>query len=170
MKAFREYSGTSWQYHDWSDVIRNHVQYLDPQPRHVVMNAGAWKHKFGWTPPGAAATSSSNGNMTTTGTYSKHATNLFQVMKELPQYEYVWRTTTHSKHRGNDGYKSDSIMCERFSTCINVSFTRQIRQDLYWDKLHFVEPVYRAVNEEMLNVLGYLPNDYIRMNRSDLEG
>jgi hypothetical protein len=37
-------------------------------------------------------------------------------------------------------------MCEGFPICVTVSFRRQ---DLYWDKLHFLEPVYLAVYEEL---------------------
>lgn len=46
--AFSKFQGRVWKHHDWSDAIRHHVQLLNPQPRHIVMNAGLWSHKFGW--------------------------------------------------------------------------------------------------------------------------
>jgi hypothetical protein len=62
----------------------------------------------------------------------------------------------------------DPIMYQHLHKCVNASFTKRIKQSLYWDPIHFYEPVYRALNEELLHDLGSLPSDYVRMNLSDI--
>lgn len=157
IKALQHYWNLTWQYHDWSHTILNHVQYLQPQPRFVVMNAGAWNHKFGLDQSGKRLT--------------PPTVNLFNLFENttLVPYDYVWRTTTYATYRSHSGLRSDPLLCERFPMCVNVSFTRNVRPRLYWDKLHFLEPVYRGINEQMLDQMGYLTSDYERMNLSLLE-
>ncbi len=157
-RALQKYGRLSWKYNDRHDVIRNHVQRLIPQPRHIVLNAGAWKHSFGYD----RSASNHHRNL------SQATFDLVRTMQDTPQYQYVWRTTTYRNNRTNDGLESDPIMCELVSICVNVSYTHHVRQDLYWDKIHFLEPVYRVQNEQMLDLLGYLPSDYERMNTSDI--
>jgi hypothetical protein len=170
-RALQKRGKLSWEYTDWSDVIRNHVQHLDPPPRHIVMNAGAWPHSFGYeggSHPNNETTSISSNDRPNVSQATRH---LVRVMQDLPQYQYVWRTTTYKSDgtRHDHGSTSDSIMCEIGSMlCVNVSFTGHVRRTLYWDKMHYEEPVYRAQNEHLLNVLGYLPSDYKRMNLSEI--
>jgi hypothetical protein len=147
--ALQQRGALSWKYKDWSDVIRNHILHLEPQPRHIVLNAGSWRHSF-------------QHNL------SKVVVKLVRIMQDTPQYQYAWRTTTYRNDRAHRGFKGDQCMCDLLPICVNVTFTRQVRQDLYWDRLHFYEPVYRVQNEQMLALLGYLPSGYERMNASTL--
>jgi len=41
-------------------------------------------------------------------------------------------------------------------------------EELYYDNLHFSEPVYRILNEEFLEQLGLLPKSYRKFNRSEV--
>lgn len=93
---------------------------------------------------------------------------MLKLIRETPEYDYVWRTTTFTKKRRGFGLEGDTFMCQRLAKCVNVSFSQRVRQDLYWDNHHFLEPFYRVMNEEMLEQLGYLPSNYIRMNLSDI--
>lgn len=165
MSVFREYTNITWQHRDWSDVIRNHIAHLHPKPRHIIMNAGFWEHSFGWTKP---KKNQPPPPANETKRISKDTETLIKLIKESPQYQFAWRTTTYSSDRRGTSVDNDHVMCEHLAICVNVSFTRHVRKDLYWDRRHFLEPVYRAENEEMLQLLGYLPVDYIRMNLSDI--
>jgi hypothetical protein len=163
MGAMHQSGILSWKYNNWPDFIRSHVQHLDPQPRHIVMNAGAWKHSFGFESNHEKESHHHN--------LSQATIDLVRTMQDTPQYQYVWRTTTYRKDRSthHNGLESDRIMCGLdLMLCVNVSYTRHVRQDLYWDNVHFFEPVYRVENEQMLDLLGYLPSDYEQMNASTL--
>ena len=48
----------------------------------------------------------------------------------------------------------------------NVSWTKDVSELMYWDESHNWEPVYRVMNEDLLEALGFLPNGYIKFNRS----
>lgn len=165
-KAFREVNEVAWRYRDWSDVIRYYVRLLQPQPQHIVLNAGLWRNDFGYVKGRYTSSSSSSSKPSK---LSNVTLRLLQLMNETPEYQYVWRTTTFRKDRVLATLQSrDEVMCERLNTCIDVSFSKRVRQDLYWDDNHFLEPFYRVVNEQMLEQLGYLPDDYVRMNLSDI--
>jgi hypothetical protein len=153
-------SSASWEYSDWADVVRHYVRKLDPQPRHIVMNAGYWPHNFGW---------SNTPTFNESGQFSQETENLTKVIKENPQYQFVWKTTTYStKGLPDNNHSSDEVMCEQLHNCLNMSFTHKIRRDMYWDWVHFLEPAYRVINEAMLDQLGYLPVNYLPMNASVL--
>jgi hypothetical protein len=147
-----------WEYSDWADVVRHYIRKLDPQPRHIVMNAGYWPHNFGWSKPPAFNES---------GELSQETQNLTKVIMENPQYEFVWKTTTYNREGSlPDNKTSDEVMCEQFQTCLNISFTMKFRRDVFWDWVHLLEPSYRMINEVMLDQLGYLPASYSPMNAS----
>ncbi len=155
MKALRDRQSTTWMFGDWSKMITGYVRKLDPPPKHVIMNAGAWSHKFGWSKPPTA---------NETGIANSPTKNVLQSIKNATPIQFGWRTTTYMQHGISQDQDGDEVMCMLLPICINVSFTRNVRANYYWDGKHFLEPVYRAENEEMLNVLGYLPKDYVRMN------
>jgi hypothetical protein len=48
--------------------------------------------------------------------------------------------------------------------CWDVSWTRRVCREHFYDAFHFREPVYRVLNEQMLDVLGLLPPGYERLD------
>jgi hypothetical protein len=68
----------------------------------------------------------------------------------------------------DDVGKLDAFMCGLLGNCLDHSWTKGVRSELYWDESHFFEPVYRAMNEEMLEAMGYLPEGYVKYDRSRL--
>jgi hypothetical protein len=51
---------------------------------------------------------------------------------------------------------------------LDISWTKSVKSELYWDSHHYFEPVYRVMNEDMLGTMGYLPEGYVKFNRTDL--
>lgn len=155
----RERQSTTWLHRDWSRMVKEYIGALDPPPNHVIMNAGMWSHKFGWAVPPSH---------NQTGQINFVTKSMLRSIQKVSPIQFGWRTTTYTLNRTNRGTDGDLLMCSVLPICINVSFTRHVRADYYWDGKHFLEPVYRAENEEMLAALGYLPKEYLRMNLSQI--
>jgi hypothetical protein len=164
-EAFGDRMESVWSYNDWADTIFNYVRYLEPMPRHIVMNAGIWPHKFCASSHSNRTSLLSNDNYATS--LSNETLNLLRVMNRVPEFRFIWRTTTVGKDGVRPEFECDDVMCELLPTCVNVSFSiSRIQSALYVDQNHFFEPVYRMLNEVMLNDLGYLPKQYVRLNLS----
>lgn len=61
--------------------------------------------------------------------------------------------------------ESDTGMCHALGRCFNLTWTALLKPSLYFDNLHFLEPVYRILNEDLLEQLGQLPSGYVKLNR-----
>ncbi len=165
--AFRERMNLVWNYSDWADTILNYVRYLNPRPTYIVMNAGIWKHRF------CVSRHSKNGTMPLLNnnqatSLSNDTKNLQRAMELVPEFQFVWRTTTFDEKGESPEFECDDVMCQLLPTCVNVSFTQSIKSAMYWDPVHFLEPVYRLLNEIMLGDLRYLPKGYVKFNISAL--
>ena len=137
---------------NWTELITEHLAKISPS--HVVMNAGKWKHNFDDI---------------------RFASKIKEAL-DASQIIGVWKTTTseiHGKYYnvrnwpGENWNKTDHIMCELFAPtsanggdvvvgggCLNNSGWTQLLSDrFYMDEKHFVEPVYRKLNEEVLDHL-----------------
>ncbi|GKY99299.1 hypothetical protein MPSEU_000885000 [Mayamaea pseudoterrestris] len=144
IKSLIKQQSLKWEAFSWGQVLQRHVAALgldDLGSVPVVFNAGLHKHNF----PDAAE-------------------DLIQALNQTNMHG-VWKTTTYTK---GQLLKSSSLsilpcdvtMCALLPRCLNVSWTSLINPDLYSDRLHFHEPVYRVMNEELLNILGVLPKTY----------
>lgn len=160
--AFGEMRDIIWSYADWGEAILNHIRLLDPRPKHIVLNAGIWQSKFCDRPNDA------NDISNATSSLSKETQNLLQAIKLMPEFQFVWKTSTFDKLGKEAKHACDDLMCSLFPACLNMSFTRHVRRNNYWDQVHFYEPVYRAMNELMLDELGYLPEHFNRYNVTDI--
>ena len=151
----------NWEYSSWGDVIRHHVGNLNldydaqanialrrsQKPRfsaHVLLNAGLHPHDF--TDPTAED-------------------EIRYALRDI-HLPGTWKTTTFSKEevreyqatgRDPDLRLSDMQMCTVLGSCFDVSWTSDMHPELYYDNLHFSEPVYRIFNEEFLEQLSLLP-------------
>lgn len=121
----------------------------------MIVNAGQWENDFG-----------PNGRET-----SKQFADALNKLKGVKKS--IWKTTTYGKDgeilgAGDDALETDTHMCEILRNCFNVSWTKDVRDYLFWDDRHFFEPVYRAMNEEMLELLGYLPPGYAKLHKGTI--
>jgi hypothetical protein len=144
-----------WEVSSWGEVIQRHVGALGLDDRGhavpVVMNAGFHKHNF---PRG--------------GPELFHALNATNMMG-------IWKTTTYSSddsqyiqtHNNNTipQRAHDQVMCSLLSHCLNLSWTAHLDHNLYIDQLHFQEPTYRIMNEDLMKLIGVLPSTYQTLDR-----
>jgi len=161
----------NWEYSTWGDLIRHHVGNLNldydanakkairrshkPQfEAHIILNAGLHPHDFGTDPLAED--------------------DIRFALKDI-NLPGTWKTTTYSREQVLDYQQtgdapevrmSDINMCAVLGSCFDVSWTADMRPELYFDNLHFSEPLYRILNEEYLDQLGLLPQNYRKYNRT----
>jgi len=160
----------NWKYSSWGDVIRHHVGNLNLDydvnankalrrsqtpgfQAHMILNAGLHPHDF----------------------MDPVAEDDIRYALKAIGLPGTWKTTTFSKE-GVSEYQatgvepelrfSDIQMCTVLGSCFDVSWTADLRPELYYDNLHFSEPVYRIFNEDFLEQLGLLPAHYQKFNRT----
>lgn len=114
---------------DWMDAIRSHIAALNPEV--LVFNAGIWDHSFG-SASFRAAFMEALRDTATTGR------------------RVIWKTTTAGNYGDYTQQASDAAMCDLLQDCLNVTWTTTVPQSLYVDYFHFLEPVYRLLNEQLL--------------------
>ena len=132
-----------WQEDTWHDLVRNYVARLDPKPDVAILNAGKWPTDF--------AT-------------NKELGVLLKQSLDDAGIHALWRTNTYSKMASTTKaiLDIDEYMCDLLP-CWNVSWTRRVPNDFYFDNNHFFEPIYRLLNEDMLSRLHVLPNEHESM-------
>jgi hypothetical protein len=116
----------------WMDAIRGHV--ADLAPAVLIMNAGKWKHSF-HDPLFQDAI----------------VTALQNVSSVIPRV--IWKKTTADLGGKYTYNETDSTMCALLE-CMDTTWTMDVPQSLYMDQNHFYEPVYRLLNEQLLQQLG----------------
>ena len=138
-----------WEVLSWGDVVRQHLSPMRLGDRGnvpVLLNAGLHRHEF----PGATQ-------------------ELIVALNETKMFG-IWKTTSY----GQDELRNDSAtlrptdeaMCSLLSQCLDLSWTSHIHPSLFSDRLHFLEPVYRLLNEELLHMLNALPSGYTMLDRN----
>ena len=144
-----KYSKPVWSYQTWHEVLYEYVAKLDPKPEYAVVNAGQWSNKFGEADP--------------------ETTKMFvDAMNDQGFKMAMWKTTTFrvkGQPMNEEAHSTDRFMCNRMRNCLDISWTRDLQDYLYWDDKHFYEPVYRVINEQMLDMMGLLPSGYAKYNR-----
>lgn len=169
-----------WQLSSWSEVLRYHVADLFPITRSsidgetstgphvlapnkthdrddqvvVVLNAGLHSNSF------------------------EEVKSAASTIRDIPGMRGIWKTTTYTlsqvsgkvdsdsstKARGENIQRTDKAMCEEME-CLNISWTLDLEPNLYFDEFHFLEPVHRVFNEDLLKQIGALPDGYTPFNR-----
>jgi hypothetical protein len=116
----------------WIDAIRGHV--TDLAPAVLIMNAGRWRHPFLKAPFRDA---------------------IVDALQDAGIPRVIWKTTTADRggkytSAFND---TDVAMCHLLE-CMDTTWTVDVPPTLYVDWCHFLEPVYRLLNEQLLQQLG----------------
>jgi hypothetical protein len=136
-----------WEYPEWHDVVR---YYLAPlQSDFIVFNTGWWTSQFGIVDEHNSASSLLKQTFT-------------ELMNHHSNTRGIWRTTTYPpvhgrKQWGSNASAVDHNMCQAPLWCLNVSWTQYLSRRFSKDGVHFCEPVYRVINEAMLELMGYVP-------------
>jgi hypothetical protein len=147
-----QFTGTLWSFNQWHDVVEKYVSELDPKPEFAVVNAGMWSNSFG--PKG------------------EDVSRQFALAMDDQHFKKsIWKTTTFREGgvpMTEDAEATDKYMCDLLPDCFDISWTKDLRKDNYWDKKHFYEPVYRVINEELLEMMGYLPRGYAKFDKKKL--
>ncbi len=151
----------AWEYATWGDVLRYHVGNLGlGKDAAVVLNAGLHPHNFG-------------GNDTESSALRADLVDALQASRMIG----IWKTTSYTLHEIRKSHHdsavpspsdSDRTMCDLIGRCLNMTWTIQLRTELYFDHLHFFEPVYRVLNEDLLGILGANKEKYQTFDRSSL--
>ena len=150
-----KHQGWAWQYTDWADAITQHVAKLDLKPDYVLFNAGIWPN-----------------DMFNPATQKRLAT----ALKEAG-IQGIWRTTSFPAQSSGQTNSVKQIREERVSNglrehkcqVLNVSWTKYLGQNNFWDRFHMFEPVYRVWGEDLLGIVGYkFPSSYERFDRTTL--
>lgn len=148
-----------WEHRSWAELIRQHVGPLNLGPTAVaILNAGIHPHRF----------------------HDSVRSVSLKVALEDVSMKGIWKTTTFSRDEvlsmnnasaATDDFhpqlnKIDREMCDLMDDCFDLRWLADVNPDLYHDDLHFMEPVYRILNEDLLAKLNMLPVNYQTLNRS----
>jgi hypothetical protein len=156
------WSEPTWKHHTWEELFAEYVVKLNPRPQFAVLNSGQWNSNFGPYGEGEEVSKA-----------------LHESITKL-DIKPIWRTTTYDeKHeilKGTDAsslgdnvsLETDRYMCKLFGNCLDVSWTKELDPNNYWDDKHYFEPVYRVMNEQLLDEMGYLDEDYVKYDVSQL--
>jgi hypothetical protein len=145
------YDHPEWRYDTWTELIKEYASKIDPKPEYAVMEAGGFSNSFGSSKEGG-----------------KVAEDILEAL-EVEKIRSLWRTTSYDQTHsltpaGVEEF--DTFMCGVMAECLDMSWTRDIRSDLYWERHFFHEPVHRVFNEELLEAMGKLPEGYVKYNRA----
>jgi hypothetical protein len=116
----------------WIDAIRGHV--ADLAPSVLIMNAGRWRHPF---------------------LHARFRDAIVTALQDAGIPRVIWKTTTADRggKYTNDINETDTAMCNLLE-CLDTTWTVDVPPTLYVDWCHVLEPVYRLLNEQLLQQLG----------------
>lgn len=147
-----------WSFKSWKDAVEEYASSFGA--KHLMFNAGWWLHKF--------HKDKFRGNFTEA--LHKHG------------IQPIWRTTTFNRNHSLEDQKrrtrddivrlawcGDNRGGPNATLCIDARWTKRVSTNHYWDNLHFLEPVYRVMNEELLELTGHVfPSTYVKQPRDVL--
>eukprot|EP01063_Lacrimia_lanifica_P017640 TRINITY_DN24686_c0_g1_i1.p1 TRINITY_DN24686_c0_g1~~TRINITY_DN24686_c0_g1_i1.p1 ORF type:complete len:736 (+),score=185.54 TRINITY_DN24686_c0_g1_i1:1-2208(+) len=124
---------SGWEHKEWHEFVEKHVLNVEPRPTHFVMSVIAM-HDF---------------------------TDKPEVLEKLIEVlhgagvKLVWRTSTFHSNHHIVIYNIDDMMCKRADLCVDVGWTSNVGPEFYASLEMLHEPAYRAMNEDLLEALGY---------------
>jgi hypothetical protein len=139
-----------WSYDSWHEFITEYVGKMNPKPEYSIFQGGLLRHSF--------------------GPEEETSADQLLIALTLQKIKAYWKTTNYNKTHmlPEEAEKLDNFMCKKLNRCLDISWTKSVKSELYWDSHHYFEPVYRVMNEDMLGTMGYLPEGYVKYNRTDL--
>jgi hypothetical protein len=144
----------AWEFYDWKQTAEEHASAFGA--KHLLFNAGLWPHNF----------QDSQTFLNFTGALNERG------------IQPIWKSTTYNiNHRllKVPRTKDQNIwrkFCEGRSNatwCIHLGWTRYLNRSNFGDLAHFLEPVYRVMNEELLELIGHtFPPTYVKQPKEVL--
>jgi hypothetical protein len=152
-----EWSNYTWSYKDWDDCVKSYISRLVPKPTHAIFNAGAHAHSFAEHGVGSRLIQALND------------TGILGIWKTT-SYERPEPVNNNTRTQGRGNKESEYIMTKLFHPhVLDVGWTSKVRPEFYADLRHFLEPVYRIINEATLEMLGHtFPSMYEKQNMSEV--
>jgi hypothetical protein len=116
---------------NWVETVQNFVCNMTPKPSAFIWNSGLW----------------------TDFEISQIDTQV-QMLSSLKACGIisVYKTTTFKKGQ-REPDKRGELMCLHADLCLDVSWTKMVPSNLYWDPAHFVPPIYSMLNLQLLSLL-----------------
>lgn len=125
----------AWNY-TWPDAIRHQVSKI--QPEVLVLNAGKWYHQDFHQ--------------------QEYFNNFADAINNSNIPRVIWKTSTSDKGGTINPNLPflDAKMCEQdWLECFDITgWTSKLSEGFYVDNYHFIEPVYRKMNEQLFDYLG----------------
>ena len=138
-----------WRYMDWGEALEKYVARL--AATHVLMNAGYWPHDF--------------------DTNKEARDNIVKACQKTGLVG-IWRTNSYLYNQEIRplAVNADEAMKGLFGdNVLDVNWTYGLKSKYYWDDKHFNEPVYRVMNEELLEMVGHrFPSNYEKQSLEPL--
>jgi len=131
---------------NWSYVIREHLAWLQPKPKYVVINAGLWEdHDLGLD-------------------LNNETTVLRDIQLALNETGMIGIYKSTTKVRGDtstDLVPHDEAGCQLLPYCLNISWTGTVGPEGYQDDKHFRGHVYARMNRQLLDLIKTIDQDQL---------
>lgn len=128
-----------WKY-DWPALIRKYLSKLDPRPDYLVFNEGLWiEHELG----DEDVRQSIKDALDDTGIIGIYKTTT------LPNIN----SGLAKRSAGVVFNRHDDVMCDMFENYLDLTWTKDLGDEHYWDGVHFKPHVNRGMNMELLDKL-----------------
>lgn len=147
-----------WALSDWKQVIEEYVSGFEA--KFLLFNAGWWMNRF----------------------HVEQTRSDFIGALKKHSIQPIWRTTNYDMDHtlsGQRGKRDELIRHELCgddnstgaadALCIDLRWTEHVASNMYCNSMHFVEPVYRVMNEELLELMGHtFPPSYRKQRKEAL--
>lgn len=131
-----------WRY-DWPGLIREYLNNLEPKPDYLVFNEGLWiEHELN----DAEVRHSIKDALDDTG-----ITGIYKTTT-LPNIN----SGLAKRSAGIVFNRHDDAMCELIGNVLDLTWTKDLGDEHYWDGVHFKPHVNRGMNKELLDFLQHM--------------
>jgi hypothetical protein len=123
---------------DWSGVP-DYIMRFPPyfRPTHLLFNSGLWDNDKEMRDP-------------------IHREAIVRGLKSISNLTKIYRTTNFGRGPGPPAFYNvtlrphEEYICQHVDHCFDMRWSRNIPYSYWRDQLHFLEPIYRWVNEDLL--------------------
>lgn len=99
----------------------------------------------------------------------------------MPGVRLIWKTTSYilteknyptlDKRGGKNYFEVDSSMCAIAGVgCLNISWTKHLPKEVYWDNVHFHSQIYSWMNRQLLHDLTQESLDLYELFKANVTG
>ncbi len=117
----------------WIQTIEEFVCKMEPKPSVFIFNEGIW----------------ANNDLV-------HVTLQGDIVEALRKCNVLSMFKTTTKSRGDTDRnfaKYEERLCNQTDYCLDLTWTGMVPREMYWDRVHFIPPLYSYMNLELLSLL-----------------